>query len=65
MLHNICYKEQLESKCFLCVRVFFPSPPRDVRRIGVELIGHQRRITSSVQTLRLQLLHEQEQGFHV
>ncbi|KAM7407649.1 hypothetical protein PAMA_003401 [Pampus argenteus] len=37
----------------------------DVRRIGVELIGHQRRIISSVQTLRLQLLHEQEKGFHV
>ncbi|XP_038576171.1 ephrin type-A receptor 6-like isoform X1 [Micropterus salmoides] len=37
----------------------------DVRRIGVELIGHQRRISSSVQTLRLQLLHEQEKGFHV
>ncbi|XP_069010632.1 ephrin type-A receptor 6-like isoform X1 [Embiotoca jacksoni] len=37
----------------------------DVRRIGVELIGHQRRIISSVQTLHLQLLHEQEKGFHV
>ncbi|XP_056287267.1 ephrin type-A receptor 6-like isoform X2 [Pseudoliparis swirei] len=37
----------------------------DVRRIGVELIGHQRRISSSVQTLGLQLLHEQEKGFHV
>ncbi|XP_058479232.1 ephrin type-A receptor 6-like isoform X1 [Solea solea] len=37
----------------------------DVRSIGVELIGHQRRITSSLQTLRLQLLHEQEKGFHV
>ncbi|KAE8299472.1 Ephrin type-A receptor 6 [Larimichthys crocea] len=37
----------------------------DVRRLGVELIGHQRRIISSVQTLRLQLLHEQEKGFHV
>ncbi|XP_033990564.1 ephrin type-A receptor 6-like [Trematomus bernacchii] len=37
----------------------------DVRRIGVELIGHQRRISSSVQTLRLQILHEQEKGFHV
>eukprot|EP00064_Thunnus_orientalis_P004293 superscaffoldBa00000387_g4304 len=36
----------------------------DVRRIGVELIGHQRRIISSVQTLRLQLMHEQEKGFH-
>ncbi|RVE58142.1 hypothetical protein OJAV_G00206320 [Oryzias javanicus] len=37
----------------------------DVRRIGVELIGHQRRIISSIQTLHLQLLHEQENGFHV
>ncbi|XP_047193293.1 ephrin type-A receptor 6-like isoform X2 [Scophthalmus maximus] len=37
----------------------------EVRRTGVELIGHQRRIISSLQTLRLQLLHEQEKGFHV
>ncbi|XP_030198575.1 ephrin type-A receptor 6 [Gadus morhua] len=37
----------------------------DVRHIGVELIGHQRRIVSSIQTLRLQLLHEHDQGFHV
>lgn len=49
----------------VCVRLCLPSRPRDVRRIGVELIGHQRRIISSVQTLRLQLLHEQEKGFHV
>uniref|UniRef100_A0A8C7HGX1 Ephrin type-A receptor 6 n=1 Tax=Oncorhynchus kisutch TaxID=8019 RepID=A0A8C7HGX1_ONCKI len=35
----------------------------DVRRIGVVLIGHQRRIVSSIQTLRLQLLHDN--GFHV
>ncbi|XP_062313032.1 LOW QUALITY PROTEIN: ephrin type-A receptor 6-like [Osmerus eperlanus] len=37
----------------------------DVRRIGVALIGHQRRIVSSIQTLRMQLLHQQEKGFHV
>ncbi|XP_032424131.1 ephrin type-A receptor 6 [Xiphophorus hellerii] len=37
----------------------------DVRRTGVELIGHQRRIISSIQTLQFQLLHEQEKGFHV
>eukprot|EP00066_Takifugu_rubripes_P020384 XP_011609650.1 PREDICTED: ephrin type-A receptor 6 [Takifugu rubripes] len=37
----------------------------DVRHVGVELLGHQRRIISSIQTLRLQLLHEQEKGFHV
>ncbi|XP_069053342.1 ephrin type-A receptor 6 [Lepisosteus oculatus] len=37
----------------------------DVRRIGVTLIGHQRRIVSSIQTLRLQILHMQEKGFHV
>ncbi|KAK1802962.1 hypothetical protein P4O66_021499 [Electrophorus voltai] len=37
----------------------------DVRGIGVSLIGHQRRIVSSIQTLRLQLLHVQQSGFHV
>ncbi|KAJ8350636.1 hypothetical protein SKAU_G00257660, partial [Synaphobranchus kaupii] len=36
----------------------------DIRRIGITLIGHQRRIVSSIQTLRLQLLHVQEKGFH-
>nr|XP_023673328.1 ephrin type-A receptor 6-like [Paramormyrops kingsleyae] len=37
----------------------------DIRQIGVTLIGHQRRIVSSIQALRLQLLHVQEKGFHV
>ncbi|XP_053312896.1 ephrin type-A receptor 6 [Spea bombifrons] len=37
----------------------------DIRRIGVSLIGHQRRIVSSIQTLRLQMMHIQEKGFHV
>ncbi|XP_063069144.1 ephrin type-A receptor 6-like [Engraulis encrasicolus] len=37
----------------------------DVRQIGVTLIGHQRRIVSSIQTLRLQLFEVQEKGFHV
>uniref|UniRef100_A0A9J7ZS95 Ephrin type-A receptor 6 n=1 Tax=Cyprinus carpio carpio TaxID=630221 RepID=A0A9J7ZS95_CYPCA len=37
----------------------------DVRRIGVSLIGHQRRIVSSIQALRLQFLHVQQNGFHV
>ncbi|KAG8590749.1 hypothetical protein GDO81_006881, partial [Engystomops pustulosus] len=37
----------------------------DIRRIGVTLIGHQRRIVSSIQTLRLQMMHLQEKGFHV
>ncbi|XP_042613613.1 ephrin type-A receptor 6-like isoform X1 [Cyprinus carpio] len=36
----------------------------DVRRIGVSLIGHQRRIVSSIQALRLQFLHVQQNGFH-
>ena len=51
--------------CHVCVRFPPPRCPRDVRHIGVELIGHQRRIVSSIQTLRLQLLHEHDQGFHV
>ncbi|XP_072901688.1 ephrin type-A receptor 6 isoform X5 [Hemitrygon akajei] len=37
----------------------------DVRRIGVTLIGHQRRIVSSIQTLRQHMFHIQEKGFHV
>uniref|UniRef100_UPI00398F0772 ephrin type-A receptor 6 isoform X3 n=1 Tax=Pristiophorus japonicus TaxID=55135 RepID=UPI00398F0772 len=37
----------------------------DVRRIGITLIGHQRRIVSSIQTLRLHMFHIQEKGFHV
>ncbi|XP_060090488.1 ephrin type-A receptor 6 isoform X4 [Heteronotia binoei] len=37
----------------------------DIRRIGVILIGHQRRILSSLQTLRLHMMHIQEKGFHV
>uniref|UniRef100_A0A8C9NDH0 Ephrin type-A receptor 6 n=1 Tax=Serinus canaria TaxID=9135 RepID=A0A8C9NDH0_SERCA len=37
----------------------------DIRRIGVALIGHQRRIVSSLQTLRLHMMHIQEKGFHV
>ncbi|KAJ7320401.1 hypothetical protein JRQ81_019912, partial [Phrynocephalus forsythii] len=37
----------------------------DIRRIGVVLIGHQRRIVSSLQTLRLHMMHIQEKGFHL
>nr|XP_040126436.1 ephrin type-A receptor 6 isoform X3 [Ictidomys tridecemlineatus] len=37
----------------------------DIRRIGIILIGHQRRIVSSIQTLRLHMMHIQEKGFHV
>jgi len=37
----------------------------DVRRIGVSLIGHQRRIVSSIQALRLQFHQIQQNGFHV
>ncbi|CAL8362298.1 unnamed protein product [Gadus morhua 'NCC'] len=37
----------------------------DVRRIGVCLIGHQRRIVSSIQSLRLQLHHIHQSGFQV
>ncbi|KAM7424305.1 hypothetical protein PAMA_000576 [Pampus argenteus] len=37
----------------------------DIRRIGVCLIGHQRRIISSIQSLRLQFHHIQQSGFQV
>eukprot|EP00064_Thunnus_orientalis_P015446 superscaffoldBa00002862_g15498 len=35
----------------------------DIRRIGICLIGHQRRIISSIQSLRLQFHHIQQNGF--
>ncbi|KAK5604605.1 Ephrin type-A receptor 6 [Crenichthys baileyi] len=35
----------------------------DIKRIGVCLIGHQRRIISSIQSLRLQLHHIHQSGF--
>ncbi|XP_061670983.1 ephrin type-A receptor 6 isoform X2 [Syngnathoides biaculeatus] len=37
----------------------------DIRRIGICLIGHQRRIISSIQSLRLQFHHIQHSGFQV
>uniref|UniRef100_A0AAY4BQ96 Ephrin type-A receptor 6 n=1 Tax=Denticeps clupeoides TaxID=299321 RepID=A0AAY4BQ96_9TELE len=37
----------------------------DIRRIGVSLIGHQRRIVSSIQSLKLQFLQVQQNSFHV
>ncbi|XP_056881618.1 ephrin type-A receptor 6-like [Takifugu flavidus] len=37
----------------------------DIRRIGICLLGHQRRIISSIQSLRLQLHHIQQSGFQV
>ncbi|XP_024911331.1 ephrin type-A receptor 6-like isoform X2 [Cynoglossus semilaevis] len=37
----------------------------DVKRIGISLIGHQRRIISSIQSLRLQFHHIQQSGFQV
>ncbi|XP_008402573.1 ephrin type-A receptor 6-like [Poecilia reticulata] len=37
----------------------------DIKRIGVCLIGHQRRIISSIQSLRLQLHHIHQSGFQV
>ncbi|XP_061526143.1 ephrin type-A receptor 6-like isoform X1 [Phycodurus eques] len=37
----------------------------DIRRIGICLIGHQRRIISSIQSLRLQFHHIQHTGFQV
>lgn len=40
-------------------------PFRDVKRIGISLIGHQRRIISSIQSLRLQFHHIQQSGFQV
>ncbi|KAM6970292.1 ephrin type-A receptor 6-like [Aplochiton taeniatus] len=59
------YKSSFVAAGFTTLDCVARMSIEDVRRVGVELIGHQRRIVSSIQTLRLQLLHEQEKGFHV
>ncbi|KAG5833628.1 hypothetical protein ANANG_G00277900 [Anguilla anguilla] len=59
------YKNNFMAAGFTTLDSISTMSIEDIRRIGVTLIGHQRRIVSSIQTLRLQLLHVQEKGFHV
>ncbi|MFT7808035.1 ephrin type-A receptor 6-like, partial [Arapaima gigas] len=59
------YKNNFLAAGFTTIDSICRMSIEDVRQIGVTLIGHQRRIVSSIQTLRLQLLHVQEKGFHV
>ncbi|XP_028655681.2 ephrin type-A receptor 6 isoform X1 [Erpetoichthys calabaricus] len=59
------YKNNFISAGFTTLESVTRMSIEDVRRIGVTLLGHQRRIVSSIQSLRLQVLHIQEKGFHV
>ncbi|XP_060716649.1 ephrin type-A receptor 6 [Tachysurus vachellii] len=59
------YKSNFLAAGFTTIDSISSMSIDDIRRIGVSLIGHQRRIVSSIQTLRLQLLHIQQSGFHV
>ncbi|KAJ8415167.1 hypothetical protein AAFF_G00008650 [Aldrovandia affinis] len=59
------YKNNFMAAGFTTLDSISTMSIEDVRQIGVTLIGHQRRIVSSIQTLRLQLFHIQEKGFHV
>ncbi|KAJ8256029.1 hypothetical protein COCON_G00198930 [Conger conger] len=58
------YKNNFMAAGFTTLDSISTMNIEDIRRIGITLIGHQRRIVSSIQTLRLQLLHVQEKGFH-
>ncbi|NXU73649.1 EPHA6 protein, partial [Oreotrochilus melanogaster] len=59
------YKNNFMAAGFTTLDMVSRMSIDDVRRIGVVLIGHQRRIVSSLQTLRLHMMHIQEKGFHV
>ncbi|XP_029600741.1 ephrin type-A receptor 6-like [Salmo trutta] len=58
------YKNQFLSAGFTTLDSVSTMSIEDIRRIGVSLIGHQRRIVSSIQSLRLQFLNVQYNGFH-
>ncbi|XP_055769113.1 ephrin type-A receptor 6-like [Salvelinus fontinalis] len=58
------YKHQFLAAGFTTLDSVSTMRIEDVRRIGVSLIGHQRRIVSSIQSLRLQVLTVQHNGFH-
>ncbi|XP_030437391.1 ephrin type-A receptor 6 isoform X3 [Gopherus evgoodei] len=59
------YKNNFMAAGFTTLEVVSRMSIDDIRRIGVVLIGHQRRIVSSLQTLRLHMMHIQEKGFNV
>ncbi|XP_039770414.1 ephrin type-A receptor 6 isoform X4 [Ornithorhynchus anatinus] len=59
------YKNNFMAAGFTTLDLISRMSIDDIRRIGVVLIGHQRRIVSSIQTLRLHMMHIQEKGFHV
>ncbi|XP_048790162.1 ephrin type-A receptor 6 isoform X5 [Lagopus muta] len=59
------YKSNFMAAGFTTLDMVSRMSIDDIRRIGVVLIGHQRRIVSSLQTLRLHMMHIQEKGFHV
>ncbi|XP_040519972.1 ephrin type-A receptor 6 isoform X8 [Gallus gallus] len=59
------YKSNFMAAGFTTLDMVSRMSIDDIRRIGIVLIGHQRRIVSSLQTLRLHMMHIQEKGFHV
>uniref|UniRef100_A0A3B5BC09 receptor protein-tyrosine kinase n=1 Tax=Stegastes partitus TaxID=144197 RepID=A0A3B5BC09_9TELE len=59
IIRAYCYYQTVQF--YNCINLLLS----DIRRIGVCLIGHQRRIISSIQSLRLQLHHIQQSGFQV
>ncbi|XP_045569971.1 ephrin type-A receptor 4a, partial [Salmo salar] len=58
------YKNQFLAAGFTTLDSVSTMSIEDIRRIGVSLIGHQRRMVSSIQSLRLQFLTVQHNGFH-
>ncbi|KAI4894813.1 hypothetical protein NFI96_012376, partial [Prochilodus magdalenae] len=58
------YKNNFATAGFTTLESVATMMAEDVRQIGVSLIGHQRRIINSIQTLRLNMLQVHDKGFH-
>lgn len=51
--------------CGQCIDRSVVLSPRDVMSLGITLVGHQKKIMSSIQTMRAQMLHIHGTGVQV
>ena len=53
------------KKTWWCLTLLCHSASRDIHRLGVTLMGHQKKIMTSVQLMRVQVLHRSVPSVHV
>uniref|UniRef100_A0A8C4QQZ2 receptor protein-tyrosine kinase n=1 Tax=Eptatretus burgeri TaxID=7764 RepID=A0A8C4QQZ2_EPTBU len=59
------YKDNFDTAGYRSLDAVAHMTPEDIRRIGVNLVGHQKKIMNSVQTMRAQLAHVGAAGVKV